>query len=81
MRNSARWQSDRLDQVAGPEGWVLSGSADGEKGYTFEMSVDKQTGSLLSFKAEGGINVEIITTEFTVDAALDLTIFDDLSKL
>lgn len=81
LRNFERWQIDRIDKVAGRECFVLSGSADGEKGYTFEMSVDKQTGSLLSFKAEGGINVEIITTEFTVDAALDLTIFDDLSKL
>lgn len=81
LRNFDRWQIDRIDKVAGRECFVLSGSADGEKGYTFEMSVDKQTGSLLSFKAEGGINVEIITTEFTVDAALDLTIFDDLSKL
>lgn len=81
LRNFDRWQIDRIDTVAGRECFVLSGSANGEKGYTFEMSVDKQTGSLLSFKAEGGINVEIITTEFTVDAALDLTIFDDLSKL
>ena len=45
------------------------------------MTVDKQTGSLLAFKAEGGINVELITTEFTVDSTLDLSIFDDLSKL
>lgn len=75
------WQIDRIDTVAGRECFVISGSADGEKGYTIEMSVDKQTGSLLAFKAEGGINVEIITTEFTVDSTLDLTIFDDLSKL
>lgn len=76
-----RWRIDSIDTVAGRECFVLSGSADGEKGYSFEMSVDKQTGSLLSFKAEGGINVEIITTEFTVDSTLDLSIFDDLSKL
>lgn len=75
------WQIDRIDKVAGRECFVLSGSAEGERGYTIEMSVDKETGSLLAFKAEGGINVEIITTEFTVDSALDLTIFDDLSKL
>lgn len=75
------WQIDRIDTVAGRECFVLSGSADGEKGYTIEMSVDMETGSMLAFKAEGGINVEIITTEFTVDSTLDLTIFDDLSKL
>lgn len=75
------WQIDRIDTVAGRECFVLSGSADGEKGYTIEMSVDKETGSLLAFKAEGGINVELITTEFTVDSTLDLSIFDDLSKL
>lgn len=81
LRNFDGWQIDRIDTVAGRECFVLSGSADGEKGYNFEMSVDKQTGSLLSFKAEGGINVEIITTEFTVDSTIDLSIFDDLSKL
>ena len=59
----------------------VSQIAEGERGYTIEMSVDKETGSLLAFKAEGGINVELITTEFTVDSTLDLSIFDDLSKL
>lgn len=81
LRDFDSWQIDRIDTVAGRECFVLSGSADGEKGYTFEMSVDKETGSLLAFKAEGGINVELITTEFTVDSMLNLTIFDDLSKL
>ena len=81
LRDFDSWQIDRIDTVAGRECFVLSGSADGEKGYTFEMSVDKETGSLLAFKAEGGINVELITTEFTVDSTLDLSIFDDLSKL
>lgn len=75
------WQIDRIDTVAGRECFTISGNADGEKGYTIEMSVDKETGSLLAFKAEGGINVELITTEFTVDSTLDLSIFDDLSKL
>lgn len=81
LRDFDSWQIDRIDTVAGRECFVISGSADGEKGYTIEMSVDKETGSMLAFKAEGGINVEIITTEFTVDSTLDLTIFDDLSKL
>ncbi|MGN0503208.1 MAG: RNA polymerase sigma factor [Ruminococcus sp.] len=81
LRDFDSWQIDRIDTVAGRECFAISGSADGEKGYTFEMSVDKETGSLLSFKAEGGINVELITTEFTVDSTLDLSIFDDLSKL
>lgn len=81
LRDFDSWQIDRIDTVAGRECFIISGSADGEKGYTFEMSVDKQTGSLLAFKAEGGINAELITTEFTVDSTLDLTIFDDLSKL
>lgn len=81
LRDFDSWQIDRIDTVAGRECFTISGNADGEKGYTFEMSVDKETGSLLAFKAEGGINVELITTEFTVDSTLDLTIFDDLSKL
>lgn len=81
LRNFDSWQIDRIDTVAGRECFTISGNADGEKGYTFEMSVDKETGSLLAFKAEGGINVELITTEFTVDSTLNLTIFDDLSKL
>ena len=81
LRDFDSWQIDRIDTVAGRECFVLSGSADGEKGYTIEMSVDKETGSLLAFKAEGGINVELIATEFTVDSTLDLSIFDDLSKL
>lgn len=81
LRDFDSWQIDRIDTVAGRECFVLSGSADGAKGYTIEMSVDKETGSLLAFKAEGGINVELITTEFTVDSTLDLSIFDDLSKL
>lgn len=81
LRDFDSWQIDRIDMVAGRECFVISGSADGEKGYTFEMSVDKETGSLLAFKAEGGINAELITTEFTVDSTLDLSIFDNLSKL
>lgn len=81
LRDFDSWQIDRIDTVAGRECFIISGSADGEKGYTFEMSVDKETGSLLAFRAEGGINVELITTEFTVDSTLDLSIFDDLSKL
>lgn len=81
LRDFDNWQIDRIDTVAGRECFRILGSADGEKGYTFEMSVDKQTGSLLAFKAEGGINAELITTEFTVDSTLNLTIFDDLSKL
>lgn len=81
LRDFDSWQIDRIDTVAGRECFTISGNADGEKGYTFEMSVDKETGSLLAFKAEGGINVELITTEFTVDSMFNLTIFDDLSKL